>query len=140
MTSDLDIYRTANVLIRVHDAGAALEAAQHADAMLERGDMSGSWPPSSSGRSGGRMRRRTRPRRSGASLPARAGLFRRHRIATNSFCSLALRHVEAAASAGLFVAALGRLVRHWVVLHDLLGAFHGCLGHPHDLGGFCDGY
>ena len=41
MTSDLDIFRTANVLIREHGAGAALEAAQRARAMLERGDMGG---------------------------------------------------------------------------------------------------
>ncbi len=34
MTSDLDIYRTANVLIREHGEDAALEAAQRADAML----------------------------------------------------------------------------------------------------------
>ena len=31
MTSDLDIYRTASVLIREHGEDAALEAAQHAD-------------------------------------------------------------------------------------------------------------
>ena len=42
MTSDLDIYRSASVLIREHGAGAALEAAQRADAMLERGDVGGS--------------------------------------------------------------------------------------------------
>ena len=41
MTSDLDIYRSASVLIREHGTGAALEAAQRADAMLERGDMDG---------------------------------------------------------------------------------------------------
>ncbi len=41
MTSDLDIYRSANVLIREHGDGAALEAAQRADAMLEKGDMDG---------------------------------------------------------------------------------------------------
>ena len=41
MTSDLDIYRSANVLVREHGDGAALEAAQRADAMLERGDMDG---------------------------------------------------------------------------------------------------
>ncbi len=41
MTSDLDIYRSANVLIREHGEGAALEAAQRADAMLEKGDMEG---------------------------------------------------------------------------------------------------
>ncbi len=41
MTSDLDIYRSAQVLIREHDEDAALEAAQRADAMLEKGDMEG---------------------------------------------------------------------------------------------------
>ena len=41
MTSDLDIYRTANVLIREHGQDATLEAAQRADAMLEKGDMEG---------------------------------------------------------------------------------------------------
>ena len=41
MTSDLDIYRTANVLIREHGEDAALEAAQSADAMLERGSLGG---------------------------------------------------------------------------------------------------
>ncbi len=39
MTSDLDIYRTANVLIREHGDDAALEAAQRADAMLEKGSL-----------------------------------------------------------------------------------------------------
>ena len=41
MTSDLDIYRSASVLIREHGAGATLEAAQRADAMLEKGDIAG---------------------------------------------------------------------------------------------------
>ena len=41
MVPDLDIYRSANVLIREHDEGTALEAAQRADALLERGDMGG---------------------------------------------------------------------------------------------------
>ncbi len=41
MTSGLDIFRTASVLIREHGAGAALEAAQRAAALLERGDMDG---------------------------------------------------------------------------------------------------
>ena len=41
MTSDLDIYRTANVLIREHGQEAALEAAQRADTMLEKGSMAG---------------------------------------------------------------------------------------------------
>ena len=41
MTTDLDIYRTANVPIREHGDSAALEAAQRADAMLEKGDVKG---------------------------------------------------------------------------------------------------
>ncbi len=41
MTSDLDIYRTASVLIREHGAEADLEAAQRADALLERGAIDG---------------------------------------------------------------------------------------------------
>ena len=41
MPSEIDIYRSANILIREHGDGAALEAAQCADAMLERGDMEG---------------------------------------------------------------------------------------------------
>ena len=41
MTSDLDIFRTANVLIREHGEDAALDAAQRADAMLEKGSLDG---------------------------------------------------------------------------------------------------
>ena len=41
MTSDLDVYRTASVLIREHGEDAALEAARRADAMLEKGAWSG---------------------------------------------------------------------------------------------------
>ena len=41
MTSDLDIYRTASVLIREHGEDAALEAAQRADAMPEKGSLGG---------------------------------------------------------------------------------------------------
>ena len=41
VTADLDIYRTASVLIREHGEDAALEAAQRADAMLEKGDVEG---------------------------------------------------------------------------------------------------
>ncbi len=41
MTTDLDIYRTASVLIREHGEDAALEAAQRADAMLEKGSLDG---------------------------------------------------------------------------------------------------
>ncbi|MGF1628306.1 MAG: hypothetical protein ACFCUT_02445 [Kiloniellaceae bacterium] len=39
MTSDLDIYRSAAVLIREHGEVAALEAAGRPDAMLERGNL-----------------------------------------------------------------------------------------------------
>ncbi len=41
MTSDLDIYRTANVLVKHYGKDAALEAAQRADAMLEKGCLDG---------------------------------------------------------------------------------------------------
>ncbi len=39
MTSDLDIFRTANELIREHGEDATLEAAMRANAMLEKGDL-----------------------------------------------------------------------------------------------------
>ena len=42
MTSDLDIYRTASVLIREHGDEADLVAAMRADSFLEAGDMAGS--------------------------------------------------------------------------------------------------
>ena len=50
MTSDLDVYRSAQVLIREHGDSAALEAAQCADAMLEKGGMEGCavWKPAHS--------------------------------------------------------------------------------------------
>ena len=41
MIPELDIYRSANVLIREHGEDAALEAAKHADAMLEKGNLEG---------------------------------------------------------------------------------------------------
>ncbi len=41
MTSDINTYRTTNVLIREFGEDAALEAAQHADAMLEKGAIDG---------------------------------------------------------------------------------------------------
>lgn len=41
MISDLDIYRSANVLIRQRGDDAALEAAMRADAMSEKGDLDG---------------------------------------------------------------------------------------------------
>ncbi len=41
MTSALDIYRTAKLLIDQHGAEAPIHAAMQADAMLEKGDMDG---------------------------------------------------------------------------------------------------
>ena len=41
MIRDLDIYRSANVLIREHGEEAAIEAAMRADAMLAKGDLEG---------------------------------------------------------------------------------------------------
>ena len=41
MVSDLDVYRTANVLVKHYGEDAALEAAQRADAMLEKGSLDG---------------------------------------------------------------------------------------------------
>ena len=41
MTSDLDIYRTANVLIREHGDKAGIHAAMRADELLEAGDLDG---------------------------------------------------------------------------------------------------
>jgi len=39
MIPDLDIYRSANVLIREHGEDAASEATMRADAVLEKGDL-----------------------------------------------------------------------------------------------------
>ena len=39
--SDLDIYRSANLLVRRHGADAPIEAAMRTDAMLEKGDLDG---------------------------------------------------------------------------------------------------
>ena len=41
MTPDLDIYRTASVLVKHYGEDAAIEAAQRADAMLEKGSLDG---------------------------------------------------------------------------------------------------
>jgi len=41
MTSDLDIYRTASVLVKHYGEDAALEAAMRADAMLDKGAIDG---------------------------------------------------------------------------------------------------
>jgi hypothetical protein len=47
MTTDLDIYRTAKVLIDRYGDGASLHAANRADELLDRGDMEGRavWAP-----------------------------------------------------------------------------------------------
>ncbi len=42
MTSEIDIYRTANVLIREHDDEAYLVAAERAGSFLDAGDIDGS--------------------------------------------------------------------------------------------------
>ena len=41
MTSDLDIFRSANLLIKQHGQDAAIHAAMNADAMLDKGDLDG---------------------------------------------------------------------------------------------------
>ncbi len=41
MIPDLDIYRTANVLVKHHGQAAPIHAAMRADAMLEKGDLDG---------------------------------------------------------------------------------------------------
>ena len=38
MVSDLDIYRSANVLVKRHGPDAPIHAAMRADAMLEKGE------------------------------------------------------------------------------------------------------
>ncbi len=41
MTPDLDIWRSANLLVQQHGEDAPVEAAMRADAMLEKGDLDG---------------------------------------------------------------------------------------------------
>ena len=41
MIPDLDIYRSANVLMKRHGEDAPIQAAMRADAMLEKGDLGG---------------------------------------------------------------------------------------------------
>ena len=41
MIPDLDIYRSANVLVKRHGEDAPIGAAMRADAMLEKGDLDG---------------------------------------------------------------------------------------------------
>ncbi len=41
MTPDLDIYRSANLLVKHHGTDAPIHAAMRADAMIEKGDLDG---------------------------------------------------------------------------------------------------
>ncbi len=41
MTSNLDVYRSANVPVKLHGQDAPVEAAMRAVAMLEKGDLDG---------------------------------------------------------------------------------------------------
>ena len=41
MIPDLDIYRSANILVKRHGQDAPIHAAMRADAMLEKGDLDG---------------------------------------------------------------------------------------------------
>ncbi len=41
MTSDLDIYRSAQTLVKQHGDDAPIHAAMRADAMLDKGDLDG---------------------------------------------------------------------------------------------------
>ncbi len=41
MTFDLDIFRSANALVKRHGQDAPIEAAMRADAMLDKGDLDG---------------------------------------------------------------------------------------------------
>lgn len=41
MVSDIDIYRTANVLVKRHGEGAPIQAAMRGDELLEQGDVDG---------------------------------------------------------------------------------------------------
>ncbi len=41
MTSDIDIYRVANLLVKQHGQDAPIQAAMRADELLEAGDLDG---------------------------------------------------------------------------------------------------
>ena len=41
MTSDIDIWRSANLLVKKHGEDAGIQAAMRADAMLANGDLDG---------------------------------------------------------------------------------------------------
>ena len=43
MTTDLDVFRSAKVLVNKHGTGAVLEAATRAQTMLNNGDLDGRW-------------------------------------------------------------------------------------------------
>ncbi len=43
MIPDLDIWRSANLLVKQHGEDAPIEAAMNADAMLEKGDPVQNW-------------------------------------------------------------------------------------------------
>ncbi len=51
---DLDIWRSANLLVKQHGDDAPIEAAMRADAMLDKGDLDGcaTWKRRSCGRGG----------------------------------------------------------------------------------------
>ncbi len=46
MTSEIDVYRSAKLMIDQHGGGAAIQSAMEADAMLDKGDLDGAtiWP------------------------------------------------------------------------------------------------
>ncbi len=41
MTSEIDVYRSAKLMIDQHGGGAAIQSAMEADAMLDKGDLDG---------------------------------------------------------------------------------------------------
>ena len=47
LTTNIDIFRTANILTREHGSTAAIHAAMRADELLDQGDLDGwaVWPP-----------------------------------------------------------------------------------------------
>jgi len=41
VTADIDIYRTANIMLRQHGSEASIHAAMRADELLDQGDLDG---------------------------------------------------------------------------------------------------
>ncbi len=75
MTPDLDIYRSANVIIKQYGEDAPIHAAMRADAMLDKGDLDGR-SRSCSARSLGRVGRCIEPgMRRGFSFAAACALI-----------------------------------------------------------------